>query len=44
MQFDRDAAELNPAPEFGADTDEVLRYLGMDDEQIIEAKISGGVV
>ena len=44
VQFDRDAAELNPAPEFGADTDEVLRYLGMDDEQIIEAKISGGVV
>lgn len=44
VQFDRAAPVLTPAPEFGADTDEVLRRLGLDDEAIIEAKISGGVV
>jgi crotonobetainyl-CoA:carnitine CoA-transferase CaiB-like acyl-CoA transferase len=44
VQFGRTAATLTPAPEHGADTEAVLRRLGMDDEQIIEAKISGGVV
>jgi crotonobetainyl-CoA:carnitine CoA-transferase CaiB-like acyl-CoA transferase len=44
VQFDRTAPTLTPAPEFGADTDPVLRRLGMDDEQLIEAKIAGGVV
>jgi crotonobetainyl-CoA:carnitine CoA-transferase CaiB-like acyl-CoA transferase len=44
VQFDRAAPVLRPAPEFAADTDEVLEALGMDQEQILEAKISGGVV
>jgi crotonobetainyl-CoA:carnitine CoA-transferase CaiB-like acyl-CoA transferase len=43
-QFDRRKPHLRPAPEFGADTDRVLAALGLDDEQIIDAKISGGVV
>jgi crotonobetainyl-CoA:carnitine CoA-transferase CaiB-like acyl-CoA transferase len=44
VQFDRTAPVLRPAPEFAADTDAVLGALGMDQEQILEAKISGGVV
>jgi crotonobetainyl-CoA:carnitine CoA-transferase CaiB-like acyl-CoA transferase len=43
-QFDRTPPRLGPAPEFGADTDEVLRSLGMDMDAIIEAKIDGAVV
>jgi crotonobetainyl-CoA:carnitine CoA-transferase CaiB-like acyl-CoA transferase len=43
VQFDRTAPELVPAPEFGADTDEVLASIGMDEEAIIGAKISGAV-
>ena len=44
VQFDRAAPTLGPAPEFGADTEDVLRGLGFDDEAIVDAKISGGVV
>jgi crotonobetainyl-CoA:carnitine CoA-transferase CaiB-like acyl-CoA transferase len=44
VQFDRAAPALGPAPELAADTDVLLARLGMDDEQIIEAKVSGGVV
>jgi crotonobetainyl-CoA:carnitine CoA-transferase CaiB-like acyl-CoA transferase len=43
VQFDGRPPVLRPAPEFAADTDEVLGGLGMDQDQIIEARISGGV-
>lgn len=44
IQFDRTPAGLVPAPTFCADTDEVLGSIGMDEEAILEAKISGAVV
>jgi crotonobetainyl-CoA:carnitine CoA-transferase CaiB-like acyl-CoA transferase len=44
VQFDRTPPTLQPAPEFGADTDEILASLGMDADAILEAKISGAVV
>ena len=43
VQFDREPPELEPAPEFGADTDEILLSLGWDWDKIIEAKASGAV-
>jgi crotonobetainyl-CoA:carnitine CoA-transferase CaiB-like acyl-CoA transferase len=43
-QFDRTPPTLGRAPEFGADTDDVLQALGMDMDAIIEAKIDGAVV
>ena len=43
VQFDREPPELVPAPEFGADTDEILLSLGWDWDKIIEAKASGAV-
>ena len=44
VQFDREAPELQPAPEFGADTDDILLSLGWDWDAIIEAKASGAVL
>jgi crotonobetainyl-CoA:carnitine CoA-transferase CaiB-like acyl-CoA transferase len=44
IQFDRTPPELEPAPEFGADTDAVLSTLGYDEQAILDAKISGAVV
>lgn len=44
VQFDRRPPTLGPAPEFAADTDDVLKDLGLDDEAIIDAKVFGGVV
>ncbi|MGO9856717.1 MAG: CaiB/BaiF CoA transferase family protein [Acidimicrobiales bacterium] len=43
-QFDRTPPPLGPAPEFGANTDEILAELGMDEDQIMEARIAGAVV
>lgn len=43
-QFDRTPPRLGHAPEFGADTDDVLSEVGFDAEQIMEAKIAGAVV
>jgi crotonobetainyl-CoA:carnitine CoA-transferase CaiB-like acyl-CoA transferase len=43
-QFDRTPPSLGQAPEFGADTDEFLAELGMDGEEILQAKIGGAVV
>lgn len=44
VHFGRQAPELTRAPEFGHDTDDVLRDLGWDDERILQAKIDGAVV
>lgn len=44
VHFGRQAPALAPAPEFGEDTDDVLRELGYDDDAIIQAKIDGAVV
>jgi crotonobetainyl-CoA:carnitine CoA-transferase CaiB-like acyl-CoA transferase len=44
VQFDRTPPTLGPAPAFGADTEDLLRGLGFDDEAIIDAKLSGGVI
>lgn len=44
VHFGRQAPTLTPAPAFGHDTDDVLRELGWDDEQILQAKIDGAVV
>ncbi len=44
VQHDRVPPELKRAPEFTADTDEVLGAIGMTEEEILEAKISGAVV
>jgi len=43
-QFDRTPPPLGRAPEFGEHTDAVLTQLGMDGDQILEAKIAGAVV
>ena len=43
-QFDRTPPALAHAPDFGADTDEFLAELGMDEEEILQAKIAGAVV
>ena len=44
VQFDRTPPRLSPAPEFGADTEDLLASLGMDADKIIEAKVSGAVI
>jgi crotonobetainyl-CoA:carnitine CoA-transferase CaiB-like acyl-CoA transferase len=44
IQFDRSPPTLRTAPEFGADADEVLASLGMDERTILESKISGAVI
>jgi crotonobetainyl-CoA:carnitine CoA-transferase CaiB-like acyl-CoA transferase len=44
VQHDRTAPVMTRAPEFAADTDEILASLGMSEDEILEAKISGAVV
>jgi crotonobetainyl-CoA:carnitine CoA-transferase CaiB-like acyl-CoA transferase len=44
IQFDRTPPELSPAPEFAADTDDVLGAVGLSEEEILEAKIAGAVI
>jgi crotonobetainyl-CoA:carnitine CoA-transferase CaiB-like acyl-CoA transferase len=44
IQFDLVPPRLGAAPAFAADTDDILLSLGMDMDQILEAKISGAVV
>jgi crotonobetainyl-CoA:carnitine CoA-transferase CaiB-like acyl-CoA transferase len=43
VQFGRTPARLRPAPELGADTDDVLTEIGMTEEQILEARIGGAL-
>lgn len=42
-QFDRTPNPLGRAPEFGADTDDVLAGLGLDADAVMQAKIDGAV-
>ncbi len=41
VQFGREAATPQPAPELGADTDAVMQELGLDMDAILEAKVAG---
>jgi crotonobetainyl-CoA:carnitine CoA-transferase CaiB-like acyl-CoA transferase len=43
VQFDVTAPQLAPAPEFAAQTDEILQEIGLDWERIIELKAAGAV-
>ena len=43
VQFDVTAPELGPAPEFAAQTEEILQELGMDWDRIIALKAGGAV-
>jgi len=43
VQFDEHAPDLGPAPEFAAQTDEVMEELGLDWDRIIELKTSGAI-
>ena len=44
VQFDRTPPQLSPAPAFSADADEVLGEIGMDEQAILDAKISGALI
>ncbi|WP_216893673.1 CaiB/BaiF CoA transferase family protein [Nocardia alni] len=43
VQFDVTAPDLAPGPEFAAQTDEILRELGMDWDRIVALKTAGAV-
>jgi crotonobetainyl-CoA:carnitine CoA-transferase CaiB-like acyl-CoA transferase len=43
VQFDHTPAQLTRAPLFAEHTDDLLRELGYDDEQLIDLKIAGAV-
>ena len=43
VQFDETPPDIRRAPQFAEHTDEILRELGIDDEEMIELKIAGAV-
>jgi crotonobetainyl-CoA:carnitine CoA-transferase CaiB-like acyl-CoA transferase len=44
VQFDEQPPDLKPAPELGADTDDVLQELGLTMDEIIQHKIEGSIL
>lgn len=44
IQFNEAAPDLHRAPDHGEHTDEVLRELGIDDEELIQLKIDGAIL
>jgi crotonobetainyl-CoA:carnitine CoA-transferase CaiB-like acyl-CoA transferase len=43
VQFEQTPPTIRRAPQFAEHTDEILRELGRDDDQIIQLKIEGAV-
>jgi crotonobetainyl-CoA:carnitine CoA-transferase CaiB-like acyl-CoA transferase len=43
VQFDEIPADISRAPQFAEHTDEILRELGIDDDELIQLKIDGAV-
>ncbi|WP_020105353.1 CaiB/BaiF CoA-transferase family protein [Nocardia sp. 348MFTsu5.1] len=43
VKFDDASVDMKRAPQFAEHTDEILRELGLDDDQLIELKIAGAV-
>jgi crotonobetainyl-CoA:carnitine CoA-transferase CaiB-like acyl-CoA transferase len=43
VQFDETPATLTRAPQFAEHTDEVLRDLGLSDDELISLKVQGAV-
>ncbi|MBH0122215.1 CoA transferase [Rhodococcus sp. HM1] len=43
VKFDNAPVKMSRAPQFAEHTDEILREMGLDDEQLIELKIAGAV-
>ncbi|MGX7681196.1 CaiB/BaiF CoA transferase family protein [Jatrophihabitans sp. DSM 45814] len=43
VQFDETPPDITRAPQFAEHTDEILREIGIDDEELIELKIAGAV-
>jgi crotonobetainyl-CoA:carnitine CoA-transferase CaiB-like acyl-CoA transferase len=43
VQFNREAPELTRGPLFAEHTDEILRELGLSDQELIDLKIAGAV-
>jgi crotonobetainyl-CoA:carnitine CoA-transferase CaiB-like acyl-CoA transferase len=43
VKFDDAPVQMTRAPQFAEHTDDILRELGLDDEQLIELKIAGAV-
>jgi crotonobetainyl-CoA:carnitine CoA-transferase CaiB-like acyl-CoA transferase len=44
IQFDEQPPDLGPAPELGADTDEILLELGLTMEEVLNHKIEGAIL
>ncbi|OBK63263.1 carnitine dehydratase [Mycobacterium colombiense] len=43
VKFDEGVLSLTRAPQFAEHTDEVLREIGLDDDQLIELKVAGAI-
>jgi crotonobetainyl-CoA:carnitine CoA-transferase CaiB-like acyl-CoA transferase len=43
VQFNGDQPSTRPAPELGADTDDVLLALGYDWDELVQLKVDGAI-